>query len=71
MKSIIITAALSCLVSNVFAGNEVSEESIDCKVARYYKYRSDKSAGREMFVTYNGIKPLKNASIEILANGNK
>lgn len=71
MKSIIITAALSCLVSNVFAGNEVSEESIDCKVARHYKYRSDKSAGREMFVTYNGIKPLKNASIEILANGKK
>lgn len=72
MRNIFITVALLYLFSNTtFAGdNPFPEESIDCKVSRYYKYREDKFAGREVFVTYNGIKSLKNACIEIVS-GNK
>lgn len=72
MRNIFITVALLYFFSNtLFAGNNpFPEESIDCKVSRHYKYREDKLAGREVFVTYNGIRPLKNACIEIVA-GNK
>lgn len=70
MKTILITIALLCLVpAMLFADNRVPEESLDCKVARHYKYRNDKQAGRELFVTYNGIKPLNNAVIEVVSNG--
>ena len=71
MKSIILTAALFCMASNTLLADKTPEESIECKVARYYKFRNDKQAGRELFVTYNGVKTLKNASIEIVANGKK
>ena len=72
MKSFIITVAFFSLFSNAVSAGTTPfpEESIDCQVARYYKYRKDNQAGREAFVTYNGTKPLKNACIEIIA-GNK
>ena len=72
MRNLIITTFLFCLAPNVlFADHLFQEESLDCRVARYYKYRNDKSAGREVFITYNGVKPLKNACIEVMANGKK
>lgn len=69
MKSFIITVAFFSLFSNAASAGTTPfpEESIDCQVARYYKYRKDNQAGREAFVTYNGTKPLKNACIEIVA----
>ncbi len=72
MRSFIITVAFLSLFSNAASARTtpIPEESIDCQVTRYYKHRKDNSAGRETFVTYNGVKPLKNACIEIVA-GNK
>lgn len=72
MKNVILITVLLGFVSGALsAGGSVPEESINCKVARYYKYRSDSLAAREIFVTYNGVKPLKNASIEVVVNGTK
>lgn len=70
MKSIILATALFCLVPNMLFADG-TEESIDCKVSRYYKYRSDKRAGREVFITYNGAKQVDKAIIEVVANGKK
>ena len=71
MKSLFITAVLLCCFSDVaFAENKIPEESIDCKVSRNYKYRADKQVGREVYISYNGVKPLKNAYIEIVSGDN-
>lgn len=72
MKSLFITVTLLSIFSVVaLADSKIPEESIDCQVARYYKYRADKQAGRQIFVSYNGVKPLKNAYIEVVAGDKK
>lgn len=71
MKKIIvpISAALFCCFSEaLFAGNTLPDESISCEVFRHYKYRPDKQAGREVRISYNGAKSLKNAYIEIVSD---
>ena len=50
MKSFIITVAFFSLFSNAVSAGTTPfpEESIDCQVARYYKYRKDNQAGHTM-----------------------
>ena len=38
---------------------------LDVRVCNYYKYRSDKQAGREIQLTYRGNKDLSGAKVEI------
>lgn len=70
MKNFLTSISMLCCLANAaFAGDQFPEESISCKVTRVYKHRPDNDAGREIFVTYNGEKSLKNAYIEVLADG--
>lgn len=50
------------------ACKDTDNESIQYTVCSHYKYRADKKPGRELLLTYNGEKVLKNAKLEIKTN---
>ncbi|WPX41037.1 glycoside hydrolase family 38 C-terminal domain-containing protein [Akkermansia sp. N21116] len=69
MKNFILPFFMAVSVFCVSAAEEAPEESLECKITNFYKYRDDHKPGREILVTYKGKTPLQNGSLEISVNG--
>lgn len=64
MKSRLI---LGLLLGSLSTWGTVQPDLLDVKVCNHYKYRQDKEAGREIFLTYRGSKKINGAKVEIIS----
>lgn len=62
MKQYLVATLLLCSMAS---WGDVRPDLLDVKVRDYYKYRSDKQAGREILLTYRGDKSLSGSKVEI------
>lgn len=58
---------LGLLLGSLSAWGTVRPDLLDVRVCDHYKYRQDKEAGREIFLSYRGSKTMDGAKVEILS----